>query len=111
MHEFKSAVKLDTLSNLKALTGYEIDYVNTEHVDIKWTLEFDIRSWGIKDAVVSVPIQTIYIEFETLTPESDSIKKVEFEVKLQNVDVKLNGKLPSEPSSLEYDGKKWVLEF
>jgi len=83
----------------------------TGHTKIKWEIEFEIRSWGIKSFNVFVPSQTIFVNWQT--SEDDEHRPAEFEFKISDVGtVNLDDSL-STPSSLEFDetANKWELQW
>ena len=117
MEEFKTEVSLDLSSSdlekyLKKLGhDYEIDSINTEQVSIKWTLELEMRIWGIKSAIAFVPIQSIAVSLEVFRAGSEESETVEVELQLEGIEIESSEEVPTCPGELElYDGR-WTLKF
>lgn len=86
MNTFKSLVNLIDQRHLKS---HDIDE-EEQQVEIKWTLELNLRSWGIKDFIVDIPEQTISVKICVWDEEGDDFKIVEEDVVLKNVKIKLH---------------------
>lgn len=113
MYEFSTPVEVEIYSHdLERLSGCELDLIITEQVTIKWTLELEMRSYGIKYAIASVPDQVIYIEVKGYVNKHDTEpERFEYRVELKDITVNKNDKFPECPTKLQYDGEKWTLEF
>lgn len=105
MNEFKTQVDLDLF-----LEGYDNHDVDTKKVNIRWNLEFDMRSYGVKDMVITVPDQKINVSLTLWGDEEDTYKEITLDVK--DVIVERDFVYSSlMPSSLEFSGGKWRLVF
>jgi 5S rRNA maturation endonuclease (ribonuclease M5) len=90
----------------------EIDYEGSStKATIKWMVEFDMREWGIKDASVIVPEQTIILLIDVEDENGDEIER-EVTLSLGGCDIEVDAKYSSVlcPTSIEvYKGKTKVL--
>lgn len=109
------------MSDLKFKTDkieFEDDRSRIEgRVSLSWSLEMDVREWGVKDIVVSVPSQKISVVGVVEDPDSHEDFPATFDIELD--DVKCTGPDKADsirPSKVYWDerrrgGAGWVVEF
>ena len=105
MTEFKTKVELDL--TLDRDDNYEID---THFANLRWTLEMEMRQYGIKSFDITVPDQKITVNLIIWGDEEDTEETLTLDVK--DVIVERSGDFDGlVPRSLElYDGK-WKVVF
>ncbi|NBP01346.1 MAG: hypothetical protein EBU90_14620 [Proteobacteria bacterium] len=109
--EFKTMVPVTvSLESLREM-GYDVDFVNTFEVPVKWKAEFEMREWGVKSAGVYVPKQTITLNIDVFKPNSEDVKQIDIELNLDHVETDSTDYIPLSPTSLTLDGDTWVLSF
>jgi hypothetical protein len=85
------------------------EYGRVQPIRLKWSLDFELRSWGVKSVYVTVPDQKVLLVFDRYDEATDTDVDEEREVLLQNVQVDLdatNWDSGLSPHSLEfYEGK------
>lgn len=91
--------------------GWDSEY--NAKVDIKWSLELEARSYGIKSFIVTVPEQDIHFSIvkEGLGEEDDYPEDIT--IRLTTVAVGEPGEWTGTfaPSALNFYKDKWRLEF
>lgn len=106
MYDFESQVSVEL---------YHKDYKgawDVQPVTIKWQVEFEMRSWGIKDISVYVPDQEVTLMFTIADQNGDEVEK---EATFQLTDIKTNmgydyNSMVS-PSTLNIHDNKIEVEF
>ena len=105
MENFKTQVDLDI-----SLDGYDNHDVETKKVTIRWDLELEMRNFGIKSFIVTVPEQKINVSLNIWDDNEDFGKDLVLDVK--DVIVERNGNSDQLiPSILEFYQGKWKLVF
>jgi hypothetical protein len=105
MNNFKTKVDLDL--SLDRAGNYD---VVTEHVNLRWDLEIEMRQYGIKSFIITVPDQTISVDLNVWGDEEDHQEEIKMEIK--DVVVERNGDFDGlVPRSLEYYKGQWKLVF
>jgi 5,10-methylene-tetrahydrofolate dehydrogenase/methenyl tetrahydrofolate cyclohydrolase len=88
--------------------------LQTREVLLEWSLELEVRKFGIKSFIVTVPEQTFEIEFTKYNERLDEDSRIEETIIVKNVIVDINAtKLQHgiSPKSLTFYNDKWTLEF
>lgn len=100
---------LDLCPEIKSLDLKQVE-VNNQKVHITWKLELELRGWGLKYSVISVPEQIIefYVDIEDENEAkllSVNIKDCETDTEAANFDG------PVYPRTLQFYKGKWTLIF
>lgn len=116
MYEFVTFVDLELLDTCpEIITDGKPSYsVFNQKIPVKWSIEFEMRSWGIKDIVISVQDQTINFEIERDVDGHVEIEDIEATIKNVNIEVTpKNGFYLSSiyPQSIEFFRGKWTVNF
>ena len=115
--EFTTDIELDISSTkleeyLKTLGyDYTIDSINTTEQSINWSLELEVRYWGIKYASAFVPDQYINLNLEIYKPNSEEPESIDIMLELKDIETYGAMSMPITPTTLSFDGKKWCLNF
>jgi hypothetical protein len=106
MESFKTSVNIDI-----SLDGYNNHDVETETVNLTWDLELEMRNYGIKSFIVTVPDQKITVYLNIWGDDEDTEQEIVLDVKDVEIvrDSKELGSLF--PHSLEFYKGKWKLVF
>lgn len=105
MNNFKTRVDLDIMLDRK-----DNHDVLTKHVNLRWNAELEMRSYGIKSVIITVPDQTITLDVNVWGDEDDTQEELTLDIK--DVLIEHNGSLETLiPSSLEFYKGKWKLVF
>lgn len=105
MNEFKTQVDLDLMLDRK--DNYDIE---TTKMNLRWNLELEMRQYGIKSFIITVPDQTVTIDLNVWNDDNDTQEQITLEIK--DVVVELSGGSDQLiPSSLEFYKGKWTLNF
>jgi hypothetical protein len=111
---FKTSVPVDLcFSDQEAIPFFKLPEgsnditVYKQTVELAWTLEFDTRDWGIKDAFISVPDQdiTFLIEFtgsDEYTQEKEvAVHLSDVHISIQSEDLRNSFRIDIESISLD----------
>ncbi len=82
--------------------------VNTVRTDLRWSLELDMRGYGVRDVVVTVPSQVIEI---SITVWGDEDIEKTLEIAVQDVGVEVSDGFPSVPRLLTLSDDDFTLHF
>ena len=105
MTDFKTQVDLDVMLDRK--DNYDIE---TKKINLRWNLELEMRQYGVKDFIITVPDQTVTIDLNVWGEDTDTQEQVTLEIK----DVLVERASQSSqliPNSLEFYKGKWTLIF
>lgn len=114
--DFVAQVDVDS-TYLDKLFGEEVSF--EQPVNIRWSLELEMREWGVKGASVYVPDQEVEIVYQTDTIsdanpdggyEDRSRKVVLQNVKIEGTDHASWDSILT-PRTLSFDGQSWVVDF
>lgn len=105
MNEFKTQVDLDLMLNDQGNHD-----VVTKHVNLRWNLELEMRQYGVKSFIVTVPDQTFTVSLNIWGDDEDTEKEIVIDVKdvLVENDSDLNSLVPH---TLSFYKGKWKLIF
>ena len=104
-NEFKTKVDLDL--SLDRTDNFDIE---TKHMNLRWNLEFEMRQYGVKSFIITVPDQTVTVFLNVWGDENDTEEELTLDI--NNVIVERNGESDQLiPSSLEFYKGKWKLVF
>lgn len=104
-NNFKTKVDLDLM--LDRNDNYD---VLTKHINLRWDLEFEMRQYGVKSFIITVPDQSITIDLNIWGDDDDTQEELKFDIK----DVLIERSSTSDslfPKSLEFYKGKWKLVF
>lgn len=106
MENFKTSVNIDI-----SLDGYGNHDVETQTVNLTWDLELEMRNYGIKSFIVTVPDQKITVYLNIWGDDEDIEQEIVLDVK--DVEIVLDSKELGSlfPHSLELYKGKWKLVF
>jgi len=107
MNSFKTKVELE----ISGLSGYDNYDVLTQTVEIKWDLELEMRSWGVKGIGMSVPEQKITVFLNIWGDDEDTEKEIIFDVKNVMVEKQSEDMDSLAPSHLIYNDGDWTLVY
>lgn len=105
MNNFKTQVDIDITLDRK--DNHDIE---TKKVNLRWDLELEMRQYGVKSFIITVPDQKINLSVNVWGEDDDSHEDVTLEVKDVLVEQPTNLSQLI-PSSLEYYKGKWKLVF
>jgi len=105
-NSFNTQIELDLMLDRK--DNYSIE---TEKLHVKWNVEFEMRSFGIKSVIVTVPEQTIDVEVRVWGDDDDTFEQISFDLKDVEVVRESEGFENLIPSKLECYKGKWKLIF
>lgn len=115
MYEFKTDVRLSLLDTPPEILTEGRPPFDLDHralVEIRWSVEFEMREHGIKSIIVSIPPQSI--EFEIEREEGEVYDTEEIRIDLTEVSADLSGRPDHDmliPSYLEFFKGQWTLVF
>ena len=84
--DFESEVSIDVHDDSVLPRAAE----DIQPITIKWTLEVEMRSWGVKGFYVHVPDQKVMVIYQIWAEDGESILDQEKEITLTNVQVDLD---------------------
>lgn len=106
MTEFKTQVDLDLM-----LDDQGDHDVLTKHVNLRWNLELEMRQYGVKSLIVTVPGQTFTVSLN-IWGENDGDTEKEIVIDVKDVSVENDSDLNSlVPHTLVFYKNKWKLVF
>lgn len=106
MNTFETQIDLDLM-----LKGYDNHDVLTEKVNLVWNLELEVRSYGVRSFIVTVPEQTITVTLNMWGDEKDTEMDLTLEIKDVEILFNRGAEMNLVPSCLEYYQGKWRLVF
>ena len=107
MNEFKTQVDLDLMLNDQGNHD-----VLTKQVNLRWSLELEMRQYGVKSFIVTVPDQTFTVSLNVWgDDDEDTEKEITLEAKDIQVVMREDGISNMIPSTLECYKGKWRLVF
>ena len=111
MWHFKSTINSKDID--LAIAG--MSHPALSNIEIKWTIEPEIREWGVKGLIVHIPDQTISLLYETENHLGDSVE-VETEIEMQDIQWEYKpgeGDFQMTPQSIMIDTerRKFSVEF
>lgn len=106
MTEFKTQVDLDI--SLEDLENHDVE---TKKVNLYWNLELEMRQYGVKSFIITVPDQKLNISLNMWGEAEDFGKEITLDV--EDVLIEHDGEFFSSiiPKTLEYYKGKWKLVF
>jgi hypothetical protein len=108
MDSFKTKVELEVYGILGEGVNYD---VLTQTVEIKWDLQLEMRSWGVKDISMSVPEQKITVLLNIWGDNEDTEKEIVLDVKDVLVEKQSEDSSSLAPSHLVYNDGEWTLIY
>lgn len=120
--KFATEVEVDysgvDIDDLLGLNEHE-DLIEIKNVEIEWSIDLTVRSWGIKDLVIIVPDQVIEFDYGVDRYDKDEDDYYSAEqtktVYLKNIKVELDSEIDFNssiaPKTLEYFKGQWKLIF
>lgn len=111
---FVTPVDVDVTLDKAKLFGHD-EIVSIQQINLTWTLEYELRDWGVKGMYVAVPDQTIEFSYEYFDPTTDGY--VPETKKMTVSDVQVEGLDHSTydshflPRTLELYNGKWTADF
>lgn len=106
MNNFKTRVGLSLY--LDRNDNYNIE---TEKVNLRWDLELEMREYGIKSFIITVPDQQISVDIRVWGDDDDTFETLTFDIKDVIIE-REEGVLGSlAPHTLEFFKGKWKLVF
>ena len=106
MNNFKTQVDIDI--TLDRQDNHDIE---TKKVNLRWDLELEMRQYGIKSFIITVPDQKINLSVNVWGEDDDSHEDLTLDVKDVIVEIQ-EGELGSLiPHTLEFYKGKWKLVF
>jgi hypothetical protein len=110
MYEFTTPnIELDLIDRLPEMSESSSCY--RQKVTLKWSVEFEMREWGIKSCIITVPEQEITFEIELDERDDFETKTVTVLLKEIHTDVSDQICLNLVPRKLEFYRGKWTLSF
>lgn len=107
MNNFKTQVALDLYID-RPSQNFEIE---TKNMNLRWNLDLEMREYGIKSFIITVPDQTLNVTLRIWGEEEDSFEELTLELKDVTIE-KNEGELGSlVPHTLEFYKGKWKLVF
>ncbi len=104
-NEFKTKVDLD----LSLDRGDNFD-IETKNMNLRWNLELEMRQYGVKSFIITVPDQQITVSLNVWGDDEDTQEELTLDIK--DVIVERNDVGDSLiPHALEYYKGKWKLVF
>jgi hypothetical protein len=105
MNNFKTNVDLFVFLDRTDNHGVESTKFN-----LRWNLELEMRDYGVKSFIITVPEQTVTIDVTVWGEDGDTVEPLTLEIK--NVCIEHSGRLDQiVPSHLEYIRGQWTLNF
>lgn len=88
-------------------------YLETKKVQVEWSIDLEMRGWGIKGFGVSVPEQKITVLFTEYNEQLDEDVETEVVLGVKDVEVEFEGGNRDilAPLALEFFKGKWKLVF
>jgi hypothetical protein len=102
-NEFKTQVDLDL--QLERTDNYDIE---TKKINLRWNLELELRQYGVKSVIITVPEQFLRLDINVWGDDTDTYEEMKLTIK----DVEIVRDTDSLiPHTLGYFNKKWRLVF
>lgn len=98
---------MDFITKKVDFVNYDTKYHGFKDIEVKWSLELEMRSWGIKDFIILVPNQKI----DTSVYDYDKEQFLSFTFEVNECQVMVNSFKSLVPESLSVLNKKWTLNF
>ena len=112
MTEFKTKIVVEMdYYDIFGLSDVNADDCKAE---VKWNFELEMREWGVKSVLVTVPEQIIEIEGEYYSDEDEEYCSFTKKVRLAEVEVNLSEvewDKCLQPKWIEQYKGKWTMEF
>lgn len=108
MEEFKCEIPIN-----------DLDHLNREYkpVEIRWRLEIEMRTWGVKSICIFVPDQEINLVYQEEVPDNDKWEDREEVLKLEKIDTNTDCEIEDIqymsicPQELELCNGIWTVKF
>lgn len=106
MNSFKTQVDLDLTINRP--DNFEIE---TKKMNLRWNAEFEMRSYGVKSVIITVPDQQVSLDIRVWGDDEDTFETLTLDIKDVIIERQNEGLEFLIPQTLEFFKGKWKLVF
>lgn len=105
-NSFKTQVDLDIMLNRE--DNHDIE---TKKMNLRWNVEFEMRQYGIKSTIITIPDQQVTLSVNVWGDEDDSYEEVTLDIKDVVIERTGTGFDSLVPQKLEFYKNKWTVTF
>lgn len=105
-NSFKTQVELDIL-----LPRTDNHNIETTKMNLRWNLELEVRQYGIKSTIITIPEQKVELSVCVWGDDDDTYENVTLDIKDVIIERSGTGLDSLIPKKLEYFKNKWTLVF